>query len=106
MFNKVGVFYVQPCFTYITAESTDMILKRVEKVLLKKNQRYRFALPICENKGFKILLSLLSYVKKMLNKLYNLFAYMIYRQLFSFKDALNLVRVKIKLAIYIKLNIV
>ena len=51
-----------------------MILKRGEKVLLKKNQRYRCALPICKNKGFKILLSLLSYVKKMLNKLYNLFA--------------------------------
>ena len=56
--------YVQPCCTYITTEITDMILKSGEKVLLKKTQRYRCALPICKNKGFKILLSLLSYVKK------------------------------------------
>ncbi len=50
MFNKVGVFYVQPCCTYITTEITDMILKRGDFV------------------------KFINLFKKILNKLYNLFA--------------------------------
>ena len=69
------LLYVQPSCAYIITEITDKILIRVKKVLLKKNITDKRVRTNWLKKGFKILdLSLLSYVKKMLNKLYNLFA--------------------------------